>query len=119
MSFDYTEIAATAHEILAEFGQSVTITHYGESVYDSDTGKATRSETTEAGTAVELEYESRDIDGALILRGDKRLLLSAVGIAAPVAGDSVTIGGSVYAVMNVKPLSPGGVAVLYEVQARA
>jgi hypothetical protein len=62
-------------------------------------------------------YTSREIDGARILSGDKRVLMEA-GVAVPKPGDGLTISGVAHRIENVDPLSPAGVSVMYECQAR-
>lgn len=116
MSF-YSKTAADATEAIREFGQTVTITHT-TGVYDPATGAVSSAGTTQTGTAVELEYSVSEIDGVLIQRGDKKLLVSVSGITAIEPNDTCTVGGMVCIVKNVKPLSPGGIVLLYEVQVR-
>jgi len=62
-------------------------------------------------------YASREIDGARILSGDKRVLMEA-GVAVPKPGDGLTVSGVAHRIESVDPLSPAGVAVMYECQAR-
>lgn len=118
MSF-YSETAADATEAIREFGQAVTITHVVTGAYDPATGLVSSTSTVQSGFAVELAYSSSEIDGTLILRGDKKLLLSISGMTAIAVEDTCTVGGVVYVIKNVKPLSPGGIVLLYELQLRA
>ena len=62
-------------------------------------------------------YASREIDGARILSGDKRVLMEA-GVAVPKPGDGLKISGVDHRIEAVGPLSPAGFAVMYECQAR-
>ena len=117
MSF-YSETAADATEAIREFGQAVAITHYTAGVYDPATGSVSNTETLQNGTAVELDYNVSEIDGVLIQRGDKKLLVSVSGIVAIEPNDTCSLGAALYIVKNVKPLSPGGIVLLYEVQVR-
>lgn len=117
MSF-YGNATATATKAIREFGQAVTITHYTVGVYDPATSSVSSTETVQNGTAVELDYNVSEIDGVLIQRGDKKLLVSVSGITAIEPNDTCTVGSVVYIVKSVKPLSPGGIVLLYEVQVR-
>ena len=118
MAFDYAGMAATANELFAEFGQAVTITRRTSGAYAVATGIATVTSSTQRGTGAVFDWQNRDIDGTLIRTGDKRLILSAVGITAPAVDDTVTIGGTVYTVKVVKPLAPAGTVVMYELNLR-
>lgn len=67
-------------------------------------------------SAVVDSYSTFEIDGTLIKAEDKKLLVPAsVGV---VAGDFFVVGTSVYRVVNNKPLEPGGVTLMQEVQLR-
>jgi hypothetical protein len=114
----YDDMQETAGELLAEFGQSVTITKPGAGTYDNATGVNTpAASTTQTGLAIEEAYKAHEIDGTLVKVGDKKLMLSPLNAAgavltAPLVGHSVTVGGVVYRIMSVEPYSPGG-TVLY------
>jgi len=60
---------------------------------------------------------SREIDGARIMSGDKRVLMEAGG-AVPKPGDGLSVSGVDHRIEAVDPLSPAGFAVMYECQAR-
>jgi hypothetical protein len=56
--------------------------------------------------------------GTLVTAGDRKLIISALSesgalLVEPKHGDLAQVGTKVYTVRNVSPLSPGGVAVLY------
>ena len=119
MSFDYADMAATAAELLAEFGATVTVTRATPGAYDPDTG------TTGAGTSqtwtpsgVKLNYSAHEINGTLILASDQRVYMSAVSGMDPNAGDTVTLGAEVWRVVASRTLAPAGLAVLLDVQCR-
>ena len=57
-------------------------------------------------------------NGTTIQSRDRKLLVSAVG-AVPAPKDRMRVQSKVYGVIDVKPLAPGGEALLYEVQLRA
>lgn len=118
MSDLYDELASTATELLAEFGMPVTIVHKGVAVYNVVSGKNTSPETSEEGIGMELDYSSGELN-ALVLSTDRKIMLAPGGIAVqPKKGDKVVIDGVTYAIENVKRTAPGGVVVLYELQAR-
>ncbi len=125
MAFDYSEIADVADEILEEFGQAITLTHVEPGTYVPGEG-ITNTTTTQAGTGAVVDWDARQVDGTLILIGDKRLLLSPLNTAgtaltAPVLGDTATdAAGVVYTLVTpLKTVSPAGTAVLYDCNLRA
>jgi hypothetical protein len=118
MSFDYASLAVLADELLAEFGQSLTITSHSTGEYDPATGTTSSSATSHEGYGAVLEYTARDVNGTLVLQGDKQLLLSPDLIAAPEVDDVVTVGQIDYTIKSVKTISPAGVPVLYDCNVR-
>lgn len=68
--------------------------------------------------AVEGNYSAAEIDGTMVLRGDRQYLVPAQEIAQPGAGDRLIDGSDDLQVINCKRISPGTVLVLYEVQCR-
>jgi hypothetical protein len=118
MSFDYAGMAADASSLIAEFGQDITLTHVVQGTYDPATGGVVNTTTNQTAKAVELEYSNYETGGTLIIAGDKRLLVSVSGITAPMIDDNCTVGGVVYTIKNVKPLSPAGIVLYYDIQLR-
>jgi hypothetical protein len=120
MSFDYDEIAADADELLAEFGQSCVLTSITDGAYNPETGEAGTSMTPHPVTAAIFAYPQRYIDGSLIRTGDKRALVSAVGLTVnPKPGDTLTdAAGAVFQLIDAKAAAPAGVAVLWILQVR-
>lgn len=114
----YSDMAQTAHDLLVEFGQSVTLTRLTPGAYDPNTGTATVVKTTQSGKGAVLDYGNRDIDGTIVKTGDRNLILSAIGLVLPLVGDEVTVGATIYKITNVKPLSPAGVLVIAECNLR-
>lgn len=121
----YADMAATSADLIAQFGQAVTVTRSVPGSYDPATGGVgSPTVTTQDCLAVEDAYRAREIDGTLIRAGDKRLMLSpavvtGAAVTAPETTDTVTFAdGSVWAIKAVEPLSPGGTALLYTLQLR-
>jgi hypothetical protein len=118
-AFDYGRSKATADRLIARFGQAAVLRRPGAPsgpVYDPTPGEP----TDYACTIVVLAYDNREIDGTRILSTDKKVLLSKGSLAIePALSDKLVIGGTEHAIVDpIQPLSPGGVVVLYQVQAR-
>lgn len=119
MSDFYADMAATAAEMLAEFGMAVTVTRTTPGARDPDTGTLAAGTTqTWVPRGVKLDYAAREIDGTLIQAGDQRVYMSAISGLKPKAGDTVTIGAEAWRVVVSRTLAPAGVAVLLDVQVR-
>ena len=132
--FNYPRTRATAERLIARFGQSATIIRVGmpssggapepedEPWNNPDPAPVGGEETVDREdpcTLVETEYSSREVDGSLVRMTDRRLLVSTRGLEEPPAlSDRVRIGGRTLEVVTVKPVSPGGVVLLWEVQGR-
>lgn len=124
MGFDYSKTAATADRLLVRFGQAVTLTHTEPGAY-SPGGTIATTTTTQSGTGAVTEWDSRQIDGALIKVGDRRLLLSPLNtsgaaLTPPILGDTVTdAAGVVYTlVAPLKIMAPAGTVTLYDCNLR-
>ena len=127
MSF-YTRMQSTADRLLKGKGQSVTLTKQTAGSYDPSTGAATVTTTTQTGTGAVFEYDTKqagiyNAPGSLVKVGDKQLLLSAFNssgavLTAPQVNDTVTIGGIVYTITQVRSLAPAGTVVLFDCNIR-
>ncbi len=122
MSF-YTEMQAVADTAINEYGQKVTVTHKTVGAYDPLTSTAAISTTVQTGNGVIFDYTAikdgvGQADGTLILKGDRKLLLSPVGITAPKIDDTVVANGITYIIKNIKSINPAGTVVMYECQLR-
>lgn len=120
MTFDYNAAAADADELLAEFGQACVLGSVTTGAYDPATGEAGTTSAPHPVTAAILAYPQHFIDGSLILTGDKRALVSPLGLAvSPKPGDTLTdAAGTEYKVIDAKELAPAGVVVLWTLQVR-
>lgn len=115
-TFNYANTAATATRLIARFGAACVLTRTGEPVYDPSTGITTPATTDMSTTAVVIDMPQKYVDGTLIKQGDKTAY--CVPSVVPVQGDVLTWQGAVFTIINVKPVSPAGVPVVFEAQIR-
>lgn len=122
----YTRLQNTAQKLLKGKGQSITLTKVTAGTYNPATGAMTGTTTsTQTAYGAIFDYGAKQIDGTLIKAGDKQLLLSAfktdgTALTAPVLGDTVSIGGVVYTLVEpLKTVGPAGITVIYEANLRA
>ena len=125
MAFDYSPIAATAATLLAEFGQTVTLSKVTPGAYDPVTGTYGPGTTaTQTASAALLDYSMREsgasfADGSQVRVGDKKCLIEAAGLDWP-PDEATTLtdaGGVVWQIEKLRTLAPSGVAVLYTANA--
>ncbi|QIB36877.1 hypothetical protein G3A56_01760 [Rhizobium oryzihabitans] len=112
----YDEMREVAEEMIAEFGMPGAIRRAVKTGPDYD---PEITETDYPCTLVTLEYDDAKVDGTLIRKTDKMIYVSTAGLNITLAeSDKVVAAGEVYAIENLKPLSPAGIVVYYEVQGR-
>lgn len=121
---DYTKVRRGASKSLGRSGQTVTWRRAGVTAEDEGAGTVTVGSPTDYSiTGVVTLYRDQDIDNTLIQRGDKKLLLDAQDFAdagvTPTDADEVVISGTLHSVVDLQPVSPAGVSVLYKAQVRA
>ena len=120
----YARLQNTAQKLLKGKGQSITLTKVTAGTYNPATGAMTGTTTsTQTAYGAVFDYGTKQIDGTLIKAGDKQLLLSAfktdgAALTAPSLNDTVTIGGVVYTITQIKPMSPAGTVVMYDCNLR-
>jgi hypothetical protein len=115
----YTELRATANDLLLEFGRAMTISDEAAGTYQPGTGIAPKAPASFACTGAMFDYDGLEFDGSAVIRGDRRIYISAESITkAPKVGMRVTVGAELWHVVNTKTIDPGGIDVLYDVQVR-
>lgn len=117
-TFDYTEMQATAHELIEEFGQAGVVTR----ITPPDNILGGEPVTTPyPATLVPMAYEARYIDGTVILAGDVQIYISSVGLPiTPSVGDTVTANGAEYQIVRTDPnVYDAQISVVHICQARA
>ena len=104
-------------DLMQKYGSDLTLTRQVGGAYDSQTGTVSGGTPTPFNfRGVFINYDDKHIDGTLVLRGDRRLLMQARGMTtAPALGD--VIAG--HRVIDVRPVAPNGVAIAYSCQVRA
>ena len=117
MSF-YSELATTANELLAEFGQEVVVTTFGLAQPDPATGIVSQPSESYTTKGVLLDYDYRNFGETAnsyqqTSSTDKRLLLNATGMLKQ--GDTLLVDGEVYRAYVIKTVKPAGTRVLYDI----
>ena len=121
---DYTRLRSMSNQQLKDKGLTCTITKQTAGTYSTSTGVASVSTSTQSAAYGALfDYENKNIDGTLVKKGDRKLLLSALNTAgavltAPSVNDTVTANSVTYTIVAIRPIAPSGVAVAYDCQIR-
>lgn len=115
---NYSNLKVTARVLLKKFGQSMTLTRDVAGAYDPTTGSVSNTVQTFVDFGVVLPYSNgvSSIADSLIQTGDRQVFIQMS--TEPKPTDKITIAGAVHNIVNVKPLEPAGVNVLYELQIR-
>lgn len=117
MSGMYDRAAATALKLLTKFGQSITLTSVTTGAYDPATGMQATTTSTSTPKGLLTKHNARDVDGTLIMHGDKKLLLDAS--TAIKTDDTVTVGSTVYSIAGISEINPAGTRVMWICNVRA
>lgn len=118
----YDDMAATATQMLTEFGQNVTLQKKAWSTaYDTTKGRPKQVPKSgvdvRKGAVFDYPPGKTNGPGGLIVGGDKRLLLEA-GAVSPSLDDRVIIGGVDYVIKGIQEINPAGTVVMYDMQIR-
>lgn len=119
MSEDWGAVAADVLEGLTEAGVGAYIIRAGTPTgptYNPTPGQP----VPHACTVVYDTWRDDQIDGTLIQRGDMKVLCASSGLSiTPMPNDSFkTVTGAPKSIINVEPLQPGGIPVMYVLQVR-
>lgn len=127
MSFDYGRPRGTASRLLKKFGQAAVLLRApspasagGDVNYTQPMGpQPTPVDDEYACTVVIDNFTARDRDGTNVQAGDVKLLVSTEGLTVvPKNSNKIRVSGQTYSIVDVTELAPGGVAVMWTVQAR-
>ena len=111
----------SAHAMIEAKGQTVTLTRRAAGAYNTATGAASITTTTQTGKGVILPLGGyRKVNGSSVVSGDESLLLSGLttsgaALTEPVVGDAVTgADGAAYVLTVVDTLRPAGLSIIYD-----
>jgi len=115
-AFDYSGLVTKAQALIEKFGQALTITSKTTTAQDAVAGTVTQSTSTQSAYGVLFDFTGKDAgqvfaDETVVERADKKCLVSGVSVTLD---STVTVGGVVYRVLNIKELNPGGTRIYYE-----
>ena len=108
---------------VAMYGTTVSITRRVSGAYDATQGKATVVPTVYTTKGILLSYKDYNVDGTMVMQGDRKLILSTTATWSPsailpVPGDQVSVSGAIWNVINVNQIALQGAKVSYVLQMR-
>jgi hypothetical protein len=119
----YDEMAATALDLINEFGQPVTIIDVTPGEYDPGVGGTGPDTTVErAAQGILLDFTGYEFQSnTLIQQGDKKLKIAAKGLNVPPSLLSKVIcqGRTWSIIPPLKEINPAGTPLVYELQVRS
>lgn len=120
MSFNYSNIQATAQRLITKFGKDWAIRRNVKGTYNPSTNTRTTTSTeNHTVKAVKTEYKNYQVDGEVIKRGDFKLLVEAKGLSiTPSTDDEIVDGTDIYQIINIKEIKPATITIYYEIQVR-
>lgn len=114
MSF-YSDMAATAKELITEYGTDVTL-RFNNGVYSPVTGTKTTSNTDTATKGIFTKINQRLRDDFALLASDKVLVL--ISDVAPTKDCKILIGAEYWQCVDFKEIKPATTTIVYFVQVR-
>ena len=119
----YDEMAVMALDMIAEFGQPVTISKTEPGEYDPETGGDSAGATIEqTGQGILRDFTGLEFqNNSLIKQGDKKLKIAAQGLEwVPGLLDKVVVQGRTWSIVPpLKEVNPAGTPILYELAVRS
>lgn len=123
MSAFYDDLAATAAELLEEFGQAMTLKKLTGGAFNDETQTVEQTEVVTTVQGAAFPYDAKAIVGTQIQQGDVQVFLSPIDLTMPDVDDVLNLndgmGARDFKVIAVKPIAPAGQPALVEVQVRS
>jgi hypothetical protein len=107
----------TVANAMAKYGMAMTLVVPAEGTYDPDTGAFTPgSDKTYAVRGLNGTYK-KSRKGDITQAKSRFVYLSASGLAVePTPNHKLRVSGVDYEILDVEPLTPGGITVMYQLQ---
>jgi len=115
-----TDMRAMFDSLTGDLGNSVTFKDVTSETYDPATGENTRTtDDQDANVGGPFGYESRFVDGDLILESDRKIYLSAEGLSwAPEVDERVVHNTQTYVIVRVTEFEAQDTMIGWELQIR-
>lgn len=120
MAFDYSSLLVnTVQPLLAQFGKPGVLLIPGAATSGEPYDPQPAADTEQAITAVQTAWTKEEMARGNVEVGDVSFIASPEGVATdPSLAQRLTISGTEYQVIGIKPLAPGPVTMFWKVHAR-
>ena len=117
---DYSDQQESAYNAIKDNGTTISIRKFTEGTYNPATDSYTGSTwTSYTAYAVMSRYKERDVDGTLVKKGDKRMLIPAYNLTVTLEeGDIIRHSSKDWRVVDPNPIEPDGTVIIYKAQVR-
>lgn len=111
----YTELAATARQILEEFGMAATLYKRTAGAYNASTGRVTQVETSYPITVALMDQPEATLANSAVVQKQRKCFIAADGLTVSIDNEDVIgIGSKKYKVVDPGAIAPAGVVVVYD-----
>lgn len=120
---DYDSLQATVYSKIVRYGADMTLRVGSHRDYNAAIDAITEGIDDYVVQGIFTEFSEGDIDGTRVQTGDRRILLHALG-GIPDSLERVEdlkiidSDDRLWNIISIKPLSPGGITLLYKVHVR-
>lgn len=114
--YDATKISAA--KAIKKSGVAMTLNRKSTTAATNPWEPPKETTTAYPCNGVITNYSAHEIDGTVIRRDDRKVLLAAGLPVVPTTADTLTIGGVELAIMHVEPIAPSNDPIIYTVQVR-
>jgi len=120
---DYASLQTTVRNKIIQYGADMTLRISSHKYYDAATDKTVEGPDDYNVQGLFTDFNEKDIDGTRVQSGDRRILLHALG-GVPDNLEQVEdlkiidADDRMWDIVSMRPLSPGGIALLYKVHVR-
>lgn len=116
---DYNNIAANVKASLGRAGMAASYVSVTNGVYNPSTGSVTATEATTQVSVVRLSYSEYEMNNTQIKQGDIKVLMDATSLSEdPKTEDKIVMNSETWNIIDIKPLDPAGIVVMYELRLR-
>lgn len=122
MALNWQNLQQTVYNVLKNQGFAVTVRVDGSEGTWDPVGMEYIDATDDVDHStfgIKSAYKISEIDGTVIQQNDTRLLFPAYGLPTVTTTNKILISGVVQNVINISPVDPGNIILMYEAQVRS
>lgn len=120
MAIDYVGLLAKVRALIRDNGREVTLVKHDNTPTDANKPwrGSTGSDTEKIVIGVIGTYKASEVDGELIIRGDKQLLVDGDNAISLQGYDQLKDGSTTWNIVGYDEVKPADVVLLFKIQVR-